>query len=154
MRPKRRILLIDSNVDRQGVWRFLFKTHAYAVFSATTAAEALDLAAHMDRDPDVIVAAYPFGNPRVGDPGLTTILGQVRAIAPYAPSIVLAHRSDAALAEVVADAILTKSVSIAEFLERVKVVCTRRHGPRKGTPYHSKYVQSVGVAAAEVRRIA
>ena len=40
MRPKKRIFIIDTNEDSQGVLRFLLQTHAFQVFAASSVEQA------------------------------------------------------------------------------------------------------------------
>ena len=146
MRPKTRILLIDTNEDRQSVRRFQFDLWRFAVESASSAAEARDLAAQGSHG--LIVAAYPVVGIDLG-----CLLDELHRIAPYTPSMVLADKGNEALMALHADAVLTRPTSPAEILERAKVMSARKRGPRKGTPYHSKQVLPA-VATVDVRRIA
>jgi len=133
MRPKKRILLIDSSETRLSTRRFVLETRGLAVAGASTPEEARDLANSFQ--PEVIVAAWPFTS---GD--LVRLLDQIREELPFAPSLLIAETLVEAPA-VVADATVLKgSCSMAEIVERIKILAARKRGPRPGTP---KPVQSI-----------
>jgi two-component system response regulator CpxR len=136
MRPKKRILLIDTDEQRLSARCFLLKTHGYVAMGTSTSEEAADV---LRGWVDLILAAWPLRN----DP-LTDLLRQVIAAGTGIPVIVIAKRPEDA--RVLADAILPGlTTTPAELLERVKVMSRRKRGPRKGTVY-SKSPASVAPA--------
>lgn len=63
MRPKKKILLIDTNEDRQGINRFVLEQHAFDVRSANTLAKARKIATAMQIE--VIVGYWPVPDAEV-----------------------------------------------------------------------------------------
>ena len=126
MRPKKRILLIDSNEYHLSVRRFLLDTHRFAVTGAQTSKEALQLADECM--PEAIVAVWPFTG---GDLG--RLLNYLHEIFPGVPSILICENLSAPPEGVVADAVMLRGAcSPAEILDRVKVLSARKRGPKKG----------------------
>jgi CheY-like chemotaxis protein len=140
MRPKKRILLIDTNEDRQAVLRFLFVTHAYHVISAGSADEARQLIA--TEDPELIVCAYPLAGADAD-----TLLDQLRQVIPFTPSLLLYQGKGPGPQLGKADAVVPQSISRVELLERTKLMSARKRGPRK-------QVASISVADLAARRTA
>jgi DNA-binding response OmpR family regulator len=125
VRPKKRILLIDSDETRQGIRRFLLETHGFAVFSASSAEEARELCA--DYSPDAVVAAWPLAGADLG-----RLLHQLHECSPAASSLLLADSAAAVPESVMADAILPKGqCSAVQVLERVRLLSARKRGPKK-----------------------
>ncbi len=122
MRPKKRIFIIDTNEDSQGVLRFLLQTHAFQVFAASSVEQAR-------RDfeccaPELIVASF-------GTRGLQQLLGDLHKLNPFVPSLLLAQGSAKQPVSIVADATLFgSSCTSAQIIEMVKVMAARKRGPR------------------------
>jgi DNA-binding response OmpR family regulator len=126
MRPKKRILLIDSDETRQSVRRYLFVTHGFTVLSAATADEAREIAANEPLD--LIVCGWPLAGA-----DLDRLLGDLHAVDPLLRSMLLAESSTFAPEGFVAHAVLLKGAcSPAEILERARCMSARKRGPRKG----------------------
>jgi len=144
VRPKKRILLIDSNENRQSMRRFVFETRGLAVFSASTPDEARDLS--RDAHPDVVIAVWPFTG---GD--LAQLVDQVREEAPFAPSLLIVENLSVPPTSIVADATMCKGAfSMADVVERIKVLAARKRGPRPGFKITPAPVE---IADLEERRI-
>lgn len=122
MRPKKRILLIDSNSERAGALRFMLGCRSYNVFSAATADEAcslLDKAAPID----TVLVQGDFID-------LVTLLYDLHALAPHVPQMVIAGRDQAGIC---ADITLRRPTT-EELLDRLCFACARKRGPRKKLP--------------------
>jgi DNA-binding response OmpR family regulator len=134
VRPKKRILVIDSSETRLSTRRFVLETRGLAVAGASTPDEARDLANSFQ--PEVIVAAWPFTS---GDLG--RLLGQLHDELPFAPTLLIAESLVESPSSVTADATVLKGgCSMAEIVERIKILAARKRGPRPETP---KPVQSI-----------
>jgi DNA-binding response OmpR family regulator len=139
MRPKKRILLVDHDEYRQSVIRFRLVTHAFAVFSATTAAEARDLFdACM---PELVIASFDF-------PYLAVLLKMLHDARPDIPQMVLAPAKGC---NVIADAVLSNPTP-EHMLNYVKMMAARKRGPRPVKPVVSDWRAEAEAWAA--RRLA
>jgi DNA-binding NtrC family response regulator len=126
MRPKKRILLIDSNETRQSVRRYLFITWGFAVLSAATAEEAREIAANEPLD--LVVCGWPLAGADLGK-----LLNDLHAIDPLLRSLLLAESSIVAPEGVAAHAVLLKGACApTEIRERARQLSARKRGPRKG----------------------
>jgi len=125
MRPKKCILLIDSDEYRMSLRRFLFETNGFRVLSAESA-DAAERQFH-DDGPDLIVCVCPT-------PGIDTValLDRLKMQHSWVPSLALTKNETTRPAGLFADAtVYTVSCSNAELLERVRMMAARKRGPRK-----------------------
>lgn len=123
MRPKKRILLITADEYEMSTLRFLFETCGYRVLAAETADDALKLCANAG--PEIGIISMPF-------PGAKELVADLRAIAPFTPVISISAKPLEVHTGLGTCANLSRAVSAAELLERVKVFSIRKRGPRKG----------------------
>ena len=137
MRPKKRILLIHSDEQRQGEISFLLRTRAYAVFPASSSSEALDCVGHSD--PEVIVIDADFI-------GIRALLPAIRERAPWVPQLVLASGCSAPPPDLYPDASLYGRFTSPELLDRLKVLAARKRGPKKMPP-RSVSLKAAGIEA-------
>jgi CheY-like chemotaxis protein len=109
MRPPKTILLIDRNEERRGVRAFALAVHGYRV------TQAARLKAVRERVFDLCIGVWPVGV----------------FTAPYTPSLLIYRKGagEKALDLAVADAYLCDP-SMADLLERVKILTARKRGPR------------------------
>jgi DNA-binding response OmpR family regulator len=126
MRPKKRILLIDTDEERQAIRRFLFVTHAFHVISASSADEARAMFA--TEAPELIVCAHPLANVDT-----TSLLSDLHQVNSFVPSMML-HAGSKVPTGFMADATVPQDISAVELLERVKVMAARKRGPRPKGP--------------------
>ena len=125
MRPRKRILLIDSNELRQSTRRYMLTIRGFAVHAAASAEEARELAS--DHNPDLVIACWPMAGTDLG-----RLLDQLHDQHPCLRSMLLAEHLTAAPKGIHADACMYKgSCSPAEIVDRAKVLCARKHGPKK-----------------------
>jgi len=128
MRPKKRIMLIDSDQDRLGLRRFQMETWGFAVDSASTSAEARDLCAACE--PDLIIGVWKFTG---GD--LVSTLKDLKSQRPHVPSLLVADQLATMPELAFTDAVLIKNQCQPETIrERIKIMSTRKRGPRKAIP--------------------
>lgn len=145
MRPKRRILLIDVNEQQRSQYRYALRIAAFEVQAAGTAAEARAIAAAWM--PDVVLAMLPA--PGVG---LRALLNDLHAASPYLPSLALAPRANAELAEIRAS-MTAVNPPMSDVIQRLKTLSARKRGPRKGFKKPVQLVSAADILAVD-RRLA
>jgi len=140
MRPKKLVLIVDADENRNSILNFTLSTWGFNVTAAAGCDEALD--ALSARRFDLIVCNWPM--PRAAE-----LLTQARAIDEGTHSLVLAHGVLEPPVGCFAHAILLTRIaaSKAELFDRVKLLTARKRGPRR------KPVLAVDETAEE-RRIA
>ena len=126
MRPKKIILCVDDNEMELSVLKFMLSTNGYRVVSANTGQEAIDI--FTDTAVDLVLSDCTM--PQMsGD----QLVNRLKQMASHVPMILLGdpqkmgdnlHGADALLAK--------KTCSPHELLERIKIMSTRKRGPRKG----------------------
>jgi two-component system, OmpR family, response regulator CpxR len=127
MRPKKIILCVDDNEQDLSVLKFMLMTKGYKVVSANNGHEAIGLFG--ENQVDLVLADHAMPQMTGGQ-----LVDRLKKMAPHVPMILLGdpqrmngelHAADALLAK--------KNCTPLELLERIKVICTRKRGPRKGT---------------------
>jgi two-component system, OmpR family, response regulator CpxR len=128
MRPKKCILLIDSDEDRISLRRFLFETHGFSVLSAENARDAQR---HFYPGViDLVVCAYPS----VGI-DMERLLNLFKASRSWVPAVALVKDGEKVPVALLADAsICLPSCSTADLIERIKIISARKRGPKKQLP--------------------
>lgn len=125
MRPKKVILLIDQNEDRRSMLKFTLCTHAYKVEAFATPAEGI--ARFPDQDPDLIMVSH------TPTPDEMPAFQRFKHIWPHVPLLHLAaDKERLPCLPLMADATMYRPHGNAELLDRTKVLCARKRGPRKG----------------------
>jgi two-component system, OmpR family, response regulator CpxR len=127
MRPKKRILLIDTDEDRQSARRFVLVTHAFKVGAVNSAEAALALF-HAEQF-DLVACGWPLKDVDAGQ-----LLKALRAVAPYVPQLLLAEALTAPPCGVTSDAVMLKGFATVDLLDRVHEMAARKRGPRKIGP--------------------
>lgn len=127
MRPKKIILCVDDNEQELSVTKFMLITHGYKVVSAINGQEAIGVFA--ENPVDLVLADHSMSHMSGGQ-----LIDRLKQMAPHVPMILLGdphrmmgemHAADALLAK--------KNCSPLELLEKIKVMSTRKRGPRKGS---------------------
>ena len=128
MRPKKVILCVDDNEQELSVLKFMLATNGYRVLVASNGQEAIAVFATA---PQIDLVLADTTMPQMSGGQLVERLKRMRG---YVPMILLGD-AQATMGELhVADAMLArKNCSTQELLERIKVMSTRKRGPRKGT---------------------
>lgn len=127
MRPKKIILCVDDNEQELSVTKFILNTNGYKVVSATTAQEAIAIFA--ETQVDLVLADHSMPQMSGGQ-----LVDRLKQIAPHVPMILLGDPQKMMGEMHAADALLAKkNCSPLELLERIKVMSTRKRGPRKGS---------------------
>lgn len=127
MRPKKIILCVDDNEQDLSVLKFLLITKGYKVVSASNGNEAIGLfGAHQV---DLVLADHAMPQMTGGQ-----LVDRLKKMAPHVPMILLGDPQRMSSELHTADALLAKKdCTPLELLERIKVMCTRKRGPRKGS---------------------
>ena len=127
MRPKKVILCVDDNEQELSVLKFMLATNGYRVVSASTGQEAIGIFAEFQVD----LVLADFAMPQMNG---NQLVDRLKQIAPHVPMILLGDPQRMGGEMHAADALLAKkNCSPQELLERVKVMSTRKRGPRKGS---------------------
>lgn len=143
MRPKKVILLVDSDTNRRDVRSFLLSNKGYRVIEAADAAGALD----------VLHLAAPYSiDLLLVDLLLDGVDGnelarRAKDLQAHLPVLMVSNVIGVYNGALHADAFLPKGAnSSPELLDRVRVLVARKRGPRKQVPVPA------GVVAVEPRK--
>ncbi|MGB6687913.1 MAG: response regulator [Terracidiphilus sp.] len=141
MRPKKIILCVDDNEQDLSVLKFMLFTNGYKVVSATSGPEAIGIFG--ENQVDLVLADHAMPQMTGGQ-----LVDRLKKMAPHVPMILLGDPQRMSGEIHAADALLAKkSCSPLELLERIKVMCTRKRGPRKGTQRLAPVEQQLAVAS-------
>lgn len=115
MRPKKKIAVVDADADRAGILRFMLKTNGYAVECFPGPKVAGVCLADFD-----CVVMHWAGN------------ALDRRRAPHVPVVVLVPEADRIIGEAMGayDMLIAEDITASEFLERLKILCARKRGPK------------------------
>lgn len=132
MRPKKVILLCDSNEQTLSTRTFLLETRGYSVLRSTTSAQALDTIATMPvmngpRSLDLLVTDLLL-------PGMdgNTLARHAKTMHPTLPVLIVSKMIGSFDRELHADGFLPKGASSSiELLEKIRVLTARKRGPKR-----------------------
>jgi two-component system, OmpR family, response regulator CpxR len=125
MRPKKTILCVDYNEQTLSVRKFMLETRGYRVLTAVSAQDAITIFSAKQID----LVLTDLGLPKVDG---NALIGQLKEISSEVPMILTSETVRAGERAHCADAFLTRGLcSPAELLERIRVMSTRKRGPRK-----------------------
>lgn len=144
MRPKKRVLCIDSDEDDLGVLTFMLETNGYRALKAKCLSEAASVLLKNGAELMIVSAAI-----RIDD--AITAVKILKGICPHTPLILLCHRGDLGNKFHVADMAIARNCSSAELLERIKIITARKRGPRKEPLPALPTPEVVAVAMGEAR---
>ncbi len=122
MRPKKRVLLIDTRLTRRSVRSFVLTTNGFAVFPVESADEAYAICA--DADPEIAIVCWPM-------PEIEGVFDRLHKEVPEMRTLLLAEELKAAPEGIMADATLWGRFWTADILERTKLLAARKRGPKK-----------------------
>jgi CheY-like chemotaxis protein len=123
---KKVILCVDDNEQELSVLKFMLEVNGYRVIPACTGQEAIGIFARTSVD----MVLTDFAMPQMTG---VQLVRQLKQIAAHVPMILLGdpqkmggdwHAADALVAK--------KNCTSQELLERIKVMSSRKRGPRKG----------------------
>jgi CheY-like chemotaxis protein len=133
MWPKKRILLIDTNEERQSIMRMVLKTWGYAVEIAADAESAV--VQQLEKPFELVIGRWPLR-------GIAAIemLQQLKQAHPYGRNLVLSAKNEppaAVRAEVDMTLILSQYTPAEQnnvLRQHCKNLCAIKRGPRKKLP--------------------
>ena len=128
MRPKKVILCVDDNETTLSVRRFLLETRGYRVVTATSSNEAIEILEGFAVGAlDLLIADLLL-------PGMdgNELVRRAKAMLPGLPALIVSGTVTANDRALAADAFLPKgAASPVELLDKIKVLVTRKRGPKK-----------------------
>ena len=126
MRPKKIILCVDHNENDLSVLKFLLVINGYRVVSATSGQEAIGV--FTDTQVDLVLADSNLPQMTGGQ-----LVSRLKQMAGHVPMILLGDPQKMGSETHHADLLLAKrNCPPNELLERVKLMSSRKRGPRKG----------------------
>ena len=137
MRPRHTILLVSCDEDRAGTLSYMLNINGYAVRYATSSFAAIDLLRAAPAE--LLICELPCA-------GVEALLDWAHVTDSFMNTLCLAPKSWMRPEGYFADATLTRPVNSSELLERTKILCARKRGPRKKGP-----LPVAVMSAAEVR---
>ena len=123
MRPKKKILLVCADDNHLSILRFLLENRGFRTVAASTAKEAEIAFELASVDLVLCVTGRDIRD------GLITTLKNSRI---YIPMILMVEKALDSIHH--ADAMILKSATSMELIERIRVMSARKRGPRKGSP--------------------
>ena len=130
MRPKKIILCVDGDVTTLALRRFMLRCHGYRVISALGARRAVlaaQWAAAQGIRIDLVVSEL-----RMAPVDGNELCRELRGLLPDVPQMLVSRFVKVYPRGICADLFLPKSsFTAAELVERVRVMCTRKRGPKK-----------------------
>lgn len=132
MRPKKVILIVDSNEQTLSVRTFLLETRGYRVLTASTPSEALETVERTG-----VVAGPGTLDLMIADlllPGMdgNELVRRAKQMYPTLPTLLVSGTVTSYERALAADAFLPKGASSPiELLEKIRVLVARKRGPRK-----------------------
>jgi two-component system, OmpR family, response regulator CpxR len=127
MRPKKIILCVDGNEQELSVTKFMLTTNGYKVLTAIDAQEAIAIFARNAVDLVLAEHAMPQSSG-------SHLVDRLKQMAPHVPMILLGDPMKMTSDVQAADALLAKkNCTPVELLEKIKIMSTRKRGPRKGS---------------------
>ena len=150
MRPHKVILCVEANEQVLSIRKFMLETRGYRVLAMTTAREALEhlefaLQGSIDLLLSDVLLAGMDGN---------ELVRRAKQFQPCLPTLLLSSTVTNFERGSAADAFLPKGASSpAEILERIRVLLTRKRGPKKQVAVipvrqHVGVVHGLGTLAA------
>ncbi len=145
MRPKKTILCVDDNEQVLSVRKFLLETRGYRVLSAQTSQEALEIAegavpGSLDLLLCDLVMPQMDGN---------ELVRRIKDLHPSLPAMLISGTVNAFDRAASADVFLPKGAcSPSEMLERIRVLCARKRGPKKAVVSQPSVDEVARAAAA------
>jgi two-component system response regulator CpxR len=140
MRPKKVILCVDDNEQTLSVRTFLLETRGYRVLTASSSQEALEILERIVPGTlDLLIADLLM-------PGMdgNELVRRAKQMHPMLPALIVSGTVAAFDRALAADAFLPKGAGTAsELLERIRVLVTRKRGPKKQVPRPSYAPQPV-----------
>jgi two-component system, OmpR family, response regulator CpxR len=125
MKPKRTVLCVDDNEQSLSHCKIVLETRGYRVAAFTRGEEALE---RFHRGGiDLVIADMAM--PGLGGPQL---IAKIKELSPQTPAILISSKLRIYDHDSQADVFLTKGMyAPADLLDRIRVLLTRRRGPKR-----------------------
>jgi DNA-binding response OmpR family regulator len=124
MTVKKTILCVDDELSLS-IAKLMLETRGYRVMTCKTALEALDCVRRSTVD-------LVLSNLELPDASATDLVRQIKSRAPQLPVILLSDHRRVFHTDAPADLLLRKETfAPAELLESIRVLLTKRRGPRR-----------------------
>ena len=131
MRPRKTILCVEDNEQVLSVRKFMLETRGYRVIAVTNAHAALErLESALPGSIDLLLADVLL-------PGMdgNELVRRAKQMQPGLPALLVSGMVSNYDRAVAADAFLPKGAcTSAEMLDRIRVLVTRKRGPKKQVP--------------------
>lgn len=125
MKPKRTILCVDDNEQSLSIRKIMLETRGYRVVACHSGAEALE--AFRRGSIDLVLTDLIM-------PGLdgSRLIEEIKTISPQTPAVLISGRVKIYERDTQADLFLPKGMyEPAELLERIRLLLTRKRGPKR-----------------------
>jgi CheY-like chemotaxis protein len=128
MRPRKTILCVDDNEQILSIRKFLLETRGYRVMAVTTGQEALEMLREAPLGSiDLLLCDLLL--PQMDG---NEIVRRAKQMHPLLPALLVSGTVTSFERASAADAFLPKGVfTAAEMLERIRILVTRKRGPKK-----------------------
>jgi len=145
MRPKKTILCVDDNEQVLSVRKFLLETRGYRVLAVQTSQEALEVAENaLPGSIDLLLCDLIL--PQMDG---NELVRRIKELHPTLPAMLVSGTVNSFDRAGAADIFLPKGASSpAELLERIRVLCARKRGPKKAAASQPSGEEIAGVAAS------
>jgi two-component system, OmpR family, response regulator CpxR len=140
MKPKKTILCVDDDEQSLSIRKIMLETRGYRVLACRNGEQALD--AFRRGGVDLVLTDLIM-------PGVdgAQLIAQLKALAPQTPAVLISGRVKIYERDTQADLFLPKGMyEPAELLERIRVLLTRKRGPKRGMDLHAHAAASASVA--------
>jgi CheY-like chemotaxis protein len=128
MRPKKTILCVDDNEQALSVRKFMLETRGYRVLTALDGEAALELF----RQGGIDLVLTDLVMPNVDG---NELVRRMKELAPEVPALIISGSVKSFDRANRADAFLPKGACTPlEVLERIRIMATRKRGPKKAHP--------------------
>lgn len=143
MRPRKTIVCVEDNEQVLSVRKFLLETRGYRVLAMASGAEALDyLRAAIPGSVDLLLADVIM--PQMDG---NELVRRVKQIHPALPTLLVSGTVSNFDRAAAADAFLPKGACTpAEMLDRIRILVTRKRGPKKQVALPAELTAAVAVA--------
>lgn len=132
MRPRKTILCVEANEQILSVRKFMLETRGYRVIAATSAYAALEhLESALPGSIDLLLSDLLL-------PGMdgNELVRRAKQMNPSLPALLVSGMVSNYDRAAAADAFLPKGACTpAEVLDRIRVMVTRKRGPKKQMPF-------------------
>src|SRR6185312_15244912 len=145
MRPRKQILCVSPNEQDLSVLTFMLHTNGFKVLPACSLEDALYVFSNCGVD--LVIGDLPADENIAMARKMKTMIGLVPIMLLGGALLMQTHGADAM--------IVKRNCSAAELLERIKVMITKKRGPRKGSHHrgHFEAKPPIGVTV-EVEEVA